>query len=76
MCVSELTCLSRQALKQVSPMTTLTHALQRHLPWGGTLDPRIKHAPVVARFVLVGVSVLCGIEAAVGAMADANLAGT
>ncbi|MEJ2427017.1 MAG: hypothetical protein P8101_21750 [Candidatus Thiodiazotropha sp.] len=43
---------------------------------GGTLDPRIKHAPVVARFVLVGVSVLCGIEAAVGAMADANLAGT
>jgi hypothetical protein len=44
-------------------------------PLEGTLDPWIKRAPVVARFVLVGVSVLGGIEAAVGAMADAYLAG-
>jgi hypothetical protein len=41
---------------------------------GFTLDPRIKHAEVVALLIPVGVSVPGGIEAAVGVLADAYLA--
>ncbi len=56
-------------------MTTLTHALQRHLPGAGfSRDPRVTRAGVVALFALAALSIPGGIEAAAGALADAYLA--
>ncbi|MEJ2455083.1 MAG: putative manganese transporter [Candidatus Thiodiazotropha sp.] len=56
-------------------MTTLTHALQRHLPGVAfSRDPGVRRAGVVALFAFAALSIPGGIEAAAGALADAYLA--